>query len=240
MRRFCYSFVVITIFLTNNIVFTQMDHPQESRSDVPELWEFHEVIYQIWHEAWPDKNSELLKQLLPDIEEGYTKLAQASLPGILHEKQGKWEKGIKEISNIISEYKDAAASNNNEALLKAAEDLHSKFEYLVRTLRPVLREIDHFHQELYRLYHSYLPDYDLEKIKKSTAELIKRMEALNQAQLPKRYQKKETAFYIAREKLSSSLQHQQKVIEAESEREVVVAAVEKMHSDFRSLMAVFE
>jgi hypothetical protein len=103
-----------------------------------------------------------------------------------------------------------------------------------------MREIDHFHEELYRLYHYYLPDYDFEKIKESTAELIKRMGKLNQAQLPKRYHEKEEAFIKAREILSGSLQQLQKVIEAESEKEVVVEAVETMHSDFKTLMAVFE
>ena len=143
----------------------------ETSSDVPELWEFHEVIYQIWHEAWPEKNTTLLKDLIPEIEAGFAKLEQATLPGILREKQKSWTQGIQEMSGIIDSYKKAAASDQKEALLKAAEDLHSKFEQLVRLIRPVMKEIDHFHQELYMLYHYYMPDYDIEKISTSVTEL---------------------------------------------------------------------
>ena len=45
----------------------------ETSSDVPELWEFHDVIYQIWHEAWPEKNTVMLKDLIPEIEAGFAK-----------------------------------------------------------------------------------------------------------------------------------------------------------------------
>ncbi len=156
----------------------------ETRSSVPELRAFHEVIYQIWHKAWPAKDTQLLKELIPDIEEGFAKLSNATLPGILRDKQNDWSAGIKTIERIIASYKTAAAADQKTALLKAAEDLHTQFENLMRMVRPVLKEIDAFHQELYRLYHYYMPAYDLEKIRVSTAELINRMEPIKQAQLP--------------------------------------------------------
>ena len=157
----------------------QHDMAAETSSDVPELWEFHEVIYQIWHEAWPEKNTQLLTDLIPEIEAGFAKLEQAELPGILRDKQEAWTKGIKEMAAIIETYKQTAAQDQKEALLKAAEDLHSKFEQLVRLIRPVMKEIDQFHQELYMIYHYYMPDYDLEKIKSSANELVVRAEAID-------------------------------------------------------------
>jgi predicted small lipoprotein YifL len=104
----------------------------ETSSDMPELWEFHEVIYQIWHEAWPEKNTVMLKDLIPEIEAGFAKLEQASLPGILRDKQEAWTKGIQDMAGIIETYKKTAVADEKEALLKAAEDLHSQFELLVR------------------------------------------------------------------------------------------------------------
>ena len=150
----------------------------ETSSDVPELWDFHDVIYQIWHEAWPEKNTEMLKELMPEIEVGFAKLEKVSLPGILRDKQDDWLKGIQDMAEIIKTYKNAAASNQKESLLKAAEDLHTQFEMLVRLVRPVLKEIDQFHQELYMLYHYYMPDYDLQKINASTTELLLRIARL--------------------------------------------------------------
>ena len=86
----------------------------ETSSDVPELWEFHEVIYQIWHEAWPEKNTTLLRDLIPEIEAGFVKLEQATLPGILREKQKSWTQDIQEMSGIIDSYKKAAASDQKK------------------------------------------------------------------------------------------------------------------------------
>ena len=36
---------------------------------------------------------------------------------------------------------------------------------LVRTLRPALSELESFHQDLYKVYHTYMPDNDIENIK---------------------------------------------------------------------------
>jgi uncharacterized protein (UPF0305 family) len=212
----------------------------ETSSDVPELWEFHEVIYQIWHEAWPEKNTTLLKDLIPDIEAGFAKLEQVSLPGILREKQEPWSEGIQEMSGIIDTYKKAANSDQKEALLKAAEDLHSKFEQLVRLIRPVMKEIDYFHQELYMLYHYYMPEYDIEKISASVTELIARMEPIKKANLPARLKDKQQEFEQSKSELSESLNKLQKVIKDESQKEQVLKAIEIMHTKYQIMVGVFE
>ncbi len=212
----------------------------EISSDVPELWEFHEVIYQIWHEAWPEKNTTMLKDLIPEIETGFAKLEQASLPGILREKQASWTKGIQDMSGIIDTYKQAANADQKEDLLKAAEDLHSQFEQLVRLIRPVMKEIDHFHQELYLLYHYYMPDYDVGKIRTSVTELIPRMEAIKDAKLPVRLKDKQPEFDQAKSELSESLEKLQMVTQAEAPKEEVLKAIEIMHTKYQLLIGVFE
>ena len=42
--------------------------PQETESAVPELEAFHEVIYPIWHTAYPEKDIAALKGFVPEIE----------------------------------------------------------------------------------------------------------------------------------------------------------------------------
>ncbi len=212
----------------------------ETRSNVPELRAFHEVIYQVWHKAWPAKDTQLLKELLPDIEEGFSKLSEATLPGILRDKKADWSKGIKTMGAIIDTYKKTAAADQNTALLKAAEDLHTQFENMMRMVRPVMKEIDVFHQELYMLYHYYMPDYDLEKIRVSTAELINRMEPIQQIQLPPRRKNKQEAFDQARQSLSAALVELEKVINNDSVKDTVLKSIEKVHDQYRALVAVFE
>ena len=55
----------------------------ETSSNVPELIEFHDVIYLIWHEAYPDKDYEALRNFVNDVNEYANKLYDAQLPGIL-------------------------------------------------------------------------------------------------------------------------------------------------------------
>jgi hypothetical protein len=208
--------------------------------DVPELWEFHETIYQIWHEAWPEKNITLLIDLIPDIEEGYAKLKEAQLPPILHDKEDKWMGGIKEMGLTIDEYKTAASQDDSLALLKSAEDLHAQFEFLVRAIRPALKELDSFHEELYLLYHFYMPDYNFEKIKISVKELKKRMDLLYRAKLPRRHLKKEKDFNNTRDALLESVSNLDKLVTENLGEEKIVAAIERVHSDYKTLKTVFE
>ncbi len=212
----------------------------ETSSDMPELWEFHEVIYQIWHEAWPEKNTVMLKDLIPEIEAGFAKLEQAPLPGISRDKQEAWTKGIRDMAGIIEIYKKAAAADQKEALLKAAEDLHSQFELLVRLIRPVMKEIDRFHQELYMLYHYYMPDYDLQKISASAAELIVRMDPIEKAQLPARLKDKQQVYEQAKIALREALKQLQQTIKDDAQKDQVVKAVEVVHDKYQLLVGVFE
>jgi hypothetical protein len=212
----------------------------ETSSEVPELWEFHDVIYQIWHEAWPEKNTEMLRDLIPDIETGFAKLEKASLPGILRDKQEDWSKGIQDMAGIIETYKKTAAADQKEPLLKAAEDLHSKFEMLVRFVRPVMKEIDRFHQELYMLYHYYMPEYDVKKIEISASELLLRMEPIEKAKLPSRLTDKQPVFDQAKIALKESLIQLQQSIIDEAEKDQVMKAIEVVHDKYQLLVGVFE
>jgi hypothetical protein len=221
-------------------LFAQEQHNHPSSSEVPELWEFHETIYQIWHEAWPAKDMKLLKNLIPNIEEGYAQLKNAELPHILHEKQDKWSNGIKNMGKTIEDYKTAANKSDSSALLNSAEELHTQFEFLVRAIRPALKELDYFHQELYMLYHYYMPEYDYDKIKISVKELSTRMESLSNAKLSKRYQSKQEEFNQHRDELLAAVIDVNKKVRENSGKEKIISAIETMHTKYRELHCVFE
>jgi hypothetical protein len=45
-------------------IFTQdKEHSSEISSSIPELSDFHEVIYPIWHTAYPDKDIKMMKEM---------------------------------------------------------------------------------------------------------------------------------------------------------------------------------
>ena len=45
----------------NNSYSQHEDHSTEINSSVPELFDFHEVVYPLWHTAYPNKDYALFK-----------------------------------------------------------------------------------------------------------------------------------------------------------------------------------
>jgi len=212
--------------------------PADAVAQVPALDAFHEVIAQIWHEALPNKDAATLRKLAPEVEKGIAKVAAAPLPGILREKKAAWEEGVKKLQSAGTEYKAAAAAKDDAKLLSAAETLHSRFEGLMRAIRPALKELDDFHATLYMLYHRYLPKYEINKIKSSAAELKRKMAALNAAQLPERLKQKDAEFQTARMQLSKSIDSLAVEIKT-NQKKAIQAAIESVHSKYQALDKVF-
>jgi len=212
----------------------------EVSSQVKELTDFHEVIYQIWHTAWPEKDVKLLKSLLPDVEKGFSEIKNAELPGILRDKKTKWEEGVKKFSVCVDDYKNAITQNDSVGLLNAAENLHSQYEMLVRVIRPVLKEVDAFHQVLYMLYHYYTPKYDFQKIKEASAELTIKIEDLNKAKLSKRMETREEAFNKAKIELEIAVKKLTDTIQEGDNKKAITSAVDLVHTKYQDLEKVFD
>jgi hypothetical protein len=166
----------------------------ETKSEVPGLTAFHEVIYAIWHTAYPARDAKALRSFVPQINELAAKIYGAKLPGILREKEAKWKAGVAQLKASIEAYNAAASGKDDQVLLSAAETLHSKYEVLVRTLNPVLKEMDAFHQSLYVAYHAYLPEKAYDKLRGASADLVSKADAIAKATLPKSLEAKPDAF----------------------------------------------
>lgn len=215
------------------------EHSGETSATVPALTDFHEVIFTIWHTAWPEKNVTLLAELAPEVRRQGDILAKAQLPGILRDKEDAWRAGIEELETIVTDYDQASSPIDSARLLDAAERLHARFEGLVRVIRPPLKEVDAFHQVLYMVYHHYLPGRDEEKLTAAVKEMKEKMTVLDEAGLPERQKKREPAFTTARAKLSAAV----KALDArliELDFDAFVAAVEVVHTAYQELEQVFE
>jgi hypothetical protein len=237
-RRLKRTFIAVAFILITTGLSGFAQTPVDAVAQVPALDSFHETIAQIWHEAWPKKDAAMLQKLVPEVEKGIKAVAAAPLPGILREKKAAWEEGVKKLQSAGSEYKAAAAAKDDTKLLAAAETLHSRFEGLMRAIRPALKELDDFHATLYILYHYYLPKYEIDKIKSSAAGLKQKMAALNAAKLPERLKQKETEFLTARTQLSQSVDALALALKTNQEK-AIKAAIEAVHSNYQALDKVF-
>lgn len=173
-------------------VFAQ--NPQDATPAVPALDAFHEVIMPMWHEAYPNKDYAALRKLAPEVEAGVAKIAAVKLPGILHEKEAAWTKGVAELKAAGAVYTKAAAGKDDAALLAAAEKLHTVYEAQVQVVRPVVPEMNEFHKTLYVVQHTYVPEKKWAEVCKVSGELQTKADAIAKATLPKRAAAKADAF----------------------------------------------
>jgi hypothetical protein len=216
----------------------EKDH--EVNSEVKELSEFHDVIYQLWHTGWPQKDIELLASLLPDIEKGYEKINKAELPGILRDKKPKWDEGVKKFGDFVIDYKNNSVTKDSVGLLNAAEKLHAQFEALVRIVKPVIKEVDAFHQVLYILYHYYMPNNEYSKIKESVVQLKAKLDDLNKAQLSAKLKPKEESFGKLKMELTVAVNKLNEVVNAGNNRTDIDKAVDGVHSIYQEIEKIFD
>jgi hypothetical protein len=237
MKKTLFGLALVAIVLSGPALATTVDADVEAR--VPALSAFHEVIYPLWHDAWPKKDVDALVALAPKVNAGVESIAKAELPGILRDKKATWDGAVSRLKAIAGEYGAAAAKKDGPALLSAAESLHSQFERMVRIVRPVLKELEAFHATLYVLYHRQLDPFALEGVSQSVRTLKEKMAPLSAAALPDRLKAKEGAFVAARGQLATAVDAAVASLEGKDETSIR-AAVELLHTRYQELEKVFD
>jgi hypothetical protein len=181
----------------------------------------------------------MLKSLVAQVDELAANIYAAKLPGILRDKQAKYDAGLAELRRAVEAYDAAAKGADDKALLDAAEVLHARYEALVRILRPVLKEMDDFHRVLYVVYHTDLPAKDWAAVRAVAPELKSKAEAVAQATLPARLQAKSEAFA----KAAGELVRAATVLAGLGENAggaAVEQAVQKLHGRYQDLEKIFD
>jgi hypothetical protein len=212
---------------------------EELRTSLPELAEFHEVIFQLWHEAWPNHDYETMIALLPTVREHVGILQDVELPGIVREEQEGWDAGMERLTESLALYETAAETGDEEGLLAAVEQLHAAFENLVRILRPVLDELEAYHVELYRVYHYYMPDRNLLELRLTTARMLDRCAALLTASPPPDSGVEPGLFTAEVERLCEATEELQGTTEGE-DWTAIDGAVERVHQRYRTIVEMFD
>lgn len=239
VRHGAIAFVVSILMFPAAFAQAPDQHVDELGAGVPVLSEFHDVIYQIWHTAWPEKNIDLLVELSPQVKRYGDTLSRVTLTGILRDKQSAWDQGTAALKKTVAQYEAASASRDSVKLLDAAERVHSQYEALVRIIRPATKELDQFHQVLYMIYHHYWPNHDLEKLAPALDSLKAKMAALDASTLPSRLKNKEGAFNTARAELSKAVAALSASDAAKNQKKFA-SDLETAHSKYQTLEKVFE
>ena len=235
MRKLTFLFALI---LNGTFVFAQL--PDETSGRVPELDAFHKPIYELWHTAWPAKDIAKLKALFPDVEKAYSALAGVKLSGILRDKQPKWDEKLQILAQSMKDYKGSVEKSDAEGILKATEAVHMNYEQMVRLVRPVVKELDVFHQSLYLLHHYYVPENKTEQIKAAADSLVQKMVALNGAALPKRLEAKTEQFKKALKNLDESVKAFAEAVKAKKGKDEIAKLETTLHARYQVVEKVFE
>ena len=240
MKKLLVTVLAVLFFLTGKNAFSQIDS-SEITSSVPELIKFHDVIYLIWHEAYPSKDIKALKGFVPEIKTSMEKINSAKLPGILREKEDKWKEGLVVFNSSASEYYTAAELTDDQKMLDAAEKLHSKFEMMIRILKPVLKEVDEYHKVLYVIYHKYFPDKKFSEILNVIDDLIQKADDItkvSEEKLKKRLGDKCKDYSTAAKDLYDNTVSLKDILKTNDSPQIT-SSVEKMHSSYQKLEGLF-
>src|SRR4030042_10618 len=69
MKKFLVLSLLVSVLFYSPVSFAQKEiDPAEITSTVPELSDFHKIIYPMWHDAYPAKDYNALKGFVPQIK----------------------------------------------------------------------------------------------------------------------------------------------------------------------------
>lgn len=211
----------------------------ELRAEVPELNAFHEVIAQLWHTAWPNKDAALMKELLPRVQADFAAVKKATLPGILRDRKPQWDKGLAAMEEAVQRYAKAAAGSDPGPLLDAVEALHGRFEEQFRIVRPSMKELGAYHVGLYQVFHRFLPGRDLPALRAMVDTMEVRCAGLAAAEPPRWFKGDRAALDQGRTDLCVRTR-ELKGVAAGSDWSRIQAAVDAVHGQYQKLEALFE
>ncbi len=230
---------LITFLLIPFISAQEHNLKNETTTEVTQLSDFHEVMFPIWHKAFPNKDVSTLKSYSNKVKELAESIYNAELPGILRDKKERWDEGIERFKNSVDKFVKNSEENNDNELLKTTEELHSNYENLVRIIHPVTEEIDEFHKVLYVIYHYYNPEENYDKIKSVADDFLEKAQKIKDAKLPKKFESKSEEYNTISEELLSSVKDLNEICST-GQNEKINSAVDKIHLKYQKLEGLFD
>jgi hypothetical protein len=211
----------------------------ELTAEVPELEAVHETMEPLWHEAFPAQDYEAIAAAIPHFEASLSALEEAELPGILQDKQTKWDEQKQLLMDSYEGLKTAVDAGNQAEMLAYTEAFHMNYEGMVRIVRPVLPELEAFHQHLYGLYHYYGPGFDLERIGSAATAMAAAIPPLQAAELPSRLADHQAHFEMVVTALGEAVGALMATLDDPSKADVE-AAIDTVHAAYEEVEGIFD
>jgi hypothetical protein len=211
----------------------------ELTAQVAELDAIHVVMEPMWHDAWPARDYAAIREAASQFEPLVAALDGVALPGILQDKQARWDEQKQLLTESFEGMKGAAEAGEDDQLMAYAEAFHMNYEGMVRIIRPLSPELDAFHQKLYGVYHYYGPGYDLEKLGNAAREMAAAIPSLQGLTLPEILAGHQGHWGMVVERMGQDIGALMSVLQDPS-REEVDAAIEAIHADYSELEGIFD
>ncbi|HEX9913147.1 MAG TPA: hypothetical protein VGB01_07875 [candidate division Zixibacteria bacterium] len=235
--------IFFTVFIFSSILAQTQTSPQKvtemSRPRLEGLIEFHDVVYSVWHSAYPDKDYQAIRDAVPAFKEKMEVINKAELPGFFREKKEDFEKKREALSMAVLDLEEKAKGNDNIALLNATENLHTAYEQIVRVFAPRVKELENFHLVLYPLWHEALPKKDFKAIIACAPTLQEKMDSLMKVELTERFKEIAPQFIEKRKSLKTSVDELVKACNKKDNKKIE-EKLDKMHAAYMELDGVFE
>jgi len=237
--------LIISIFLAGCGKKTEIKEEEKTpvtemkKPGVTGIREFHQVLYPVWHDYFPQGDFQSIRKAIPEFKEATKILTQAELPQFYHNVKDDFEAKRKNLALSVEKMESVAQTGDDKELAKAVEEMHTSFERMARVLAPRIRELEQFHLVLYPLWHQAMPNKDYQAIKAAVPPLESKMEALMQAQLSRRFSGIESQFVEKREALRLSVKDLAEVCR-QNKDDKMIDKLTVMHDAYRELDQVFE
>jgi len=175
-----------------------------------------------------------LKELYPKILGQYQLLKEATFPEQWEDKKLHWNEGVSQMGKTLDEYKLAMDNDNTENLLQAARKLHDDFENLMMIVNPPIPELDDFHKTLYYVYHDYMPEKNWDMLKASIPEFEKKLQALQDAEVPRWMEENKDTYQAAINQLQGAVENLSRLKDS-NDGALLEKAVEEIHDAYVNL-----
>lgn len=147
--------------------------------------DMHMVIAPAWHDAWPNKNYEMLIEYAPKLEKAYQAVAEMQPKFKVEARQERFESRRDALGDYIKKYSEAAKNGDKEQVYALMPDLHEAFEQAAASLIPIqYPEFEGIDVTSSVILEEHVPADNQEGIVGSTETLMTQLDALTEETIP--------------------------------------------------------